>query len=158
MINAKNKQGLHLVIALGLCLLLTTIGVACGEPSPLQVPPSSPTTEQSPSANVPASQSLPFIADFSADRAEVTEGCLVTLLWTVVGATKVSIDQSVGDVALGGGVAVRPHTTTTYTLIATNAAGTAIKSLVINVKELPSSLLTPPVCSPASPPSCPSCQ
>jgi hypothetical protein len=84
-----------MVAALGLCLILTTVAVACDEPYTAQVPPSSPAAEQPP-VDVPVSQGLPVIDYFSAESTEIADGSSVTLMWSVVGATKVSIDKGVG--------------------------------------------------------------
>ena len=47
-----------------------------------------------------------------------------TLNWTVTGATTVSIDHGIGDVALSSSRPVSPASNTVYTLTAKNAAGT----------------------------------
>jgi len=49
----------------------------------------------------------------------------------------VSIDQSIGVVALSGSVSVSPSVTTTYTLIATGAGGTVTKQATVTVAPTP---------------------
>jgi len=68
----------------------------------------------------------PVISSFGADPPTIAAGESSTLSWNVLGATKVSIDQGIGNVALSGSRAVMPSETTVYTLTATNASGTSI--------------------------------
>ncbi|MBA7497933.1 hypothetical protein ES704_00667 [subsurface metagenome] len=75
----------------------------------------------------------PIINSFSALPSTITEGESSTLSWSVTDATSVTIDQSIGSVALIGTTAVNPITTTTYTLTATNAAGSVTAATTITV-------------------------
>src|SRR4030043_2316488 len=68
----------------------------------------------------------PVISSFGADPPAIAAGESSTLSWNVLGATKVSIDHGIGNVALSGSRAVMPSETTVYTLTATNASGTSI--------------------------------
>jgi uncharacterized membrane protein len=68
--------------------------------------------------------SLPVINSFEASPPNITEGDDSKLSWSVSGATEVSIDKGIGVVSLHGSYLVYPTTTTTYTLTATNEAGT----------------------------------
>ncbi len=68
----------------------------------------------------------PVISSFEADPPTITVGGSATLKWNVSGATKVSIDQGIGSVALSGSRAVMPSATTVYTLTATNASGATV--------------------------------
>jgi hypothetical protein len=63
------------------------------------------------------------IASFDASPPSIAAGESSTLSWSVTGATSVSIDQGVGNVALTGSRVVTPAATTVYTLTAINAAG-----------------------------------
>jgi len=76
----------------------------------------------------------PIINSFTADSIAIDEGDSVALSWAVTDATTVSINQSIGSVALTGSTSVSPTTTTTYTLTATNSAGssTATVTIVVN--------------------------
>jgi hypothetical protein len=112
---------LFLVGALG-CITLQT---APSAQQPTTSPPSQPTTQQ------PAT--LPEIVAFSATPAAITSGGSSTLLWNVTGATSVSIDHGVGNVPVAGTMSVSPYTTTTYTLTASNAAGSVPRQVVVTV-------------------------
>src|SRR4030042_333420 len=65
----------------------------------------------------------PTINSFDASPPTIAAGESSTLIWGVAGATTVSMDQGVGNVALGGTRAVMPSATTVYTLTATSASG-----------------------------------
>jgi hypothetical protein len=88
-------------------------------------------TSCSVSVNV-TSGALPRIIRFSAVPSTIMTGQTSTLLWVVENATKVNI-SSLGDVSLGGTQDVSPAATTTYTLTATNAAGSATAAATVNV-------------------------
>ena len=83
---------------------------------------------------VTTTSELPLINSFSADPSTISAGASSSLNWTVRGATTVSIDQGIGNVALTGPRAVSPAATTTYTLTASNAAGstTATTQVIIS--------------------------
>jgi hypothetical protein len=66
----------------------------------------------------------PAIETFNASPASILTGDTSSLSWTVSGATKVSIDQGIGNVALSGSRAVAPAATTVYTMTASNDTGT----------------------------------
>lgn len=65
----------------------------------------------------------PVINSFDADPLTIAAGESSKLIWSVSGATTISIDQGVGNVALSGTRAVVPSETTVYTLTATSASG-----------------------------------
>ena len=65
----------------------------------------------------------PAISSFGASPPTIAAGESSTLSWSIAGATMVSIDQGIGNVALSGSRVVMPSATTIYTLTATNAAG-----------------------------------
>jgi hypothetical protein len=66
------------------------------------------------------------INSFGASPPSIAAGESATLSWNVSGASTVSIDQGIGNVALSGSRVVMPGTTTVYTLTATNAAGVSV--------------------------------
>jgi hypothetical protein len=66
-------------------------------------------------------------------------------LWNVTGATSVSIDQGIGQVAVAGTRVVSPATSTVYTISATNSAGTITRSTVTTVNSV-----SPPPPAPTS--------
>ena len=75
---------------------------------------------------------LPVINFFTVSEISV-------LSWSVSGATSVTIEPGIGDVALTGTSQVSPTKTTTYTLTATNDAGSVKDTVIVEV------LPTPPV-------------
>lgn len=76
--------------------------------------------------SISTSAQPPVISSFSASPASIVAGASSTLNWSVNGATKISIDQGIGNVALTGSRAVMPGATTVYTLTASNAAGVSV--------------------------------
>ena len=77
--------------------------------------------------------SLSVINSFTASPGSITLGASSTLSWSVSGATTVSINQGVGSVASSGTTVVWPATTATYTLTATNAAGSVTQPVQVVV-------------------------
>jgi hypothetical protein len=78
----------------------------------------------------------PVIVNFNVSHTEIKTGESATLSWEVEGVTSVTIDQGIGDVAASGNITVSPTSTTTYTLTATNLAGTETQSLTLTVGKL----------------------
>ena len=66
------------------------------------------------------------INSFGASPPSIAAGESSTLSWSVSGASTVSIDQGIGNVALTGSRVVMPTATTVYTLTAMNAAGVSV--------------------------------
>lgn len=87
--------------------------VVVQEPQPIQVPP--------------------VIASFDAKPATILPGQSGTLAWSVAGATNLRIDPPVGPLA-SGSIQIKPIDTTTYTLTASNAAGSTTSSTTVTVK------------------------
>jgi len=77
---------------------------------------------------VTPSTQAPAISLFGASPPSIAAGESSTLSWTVVGATAVSIDQGIGNVALSGNWVVMPSATTIYTLTATSASGISTRA------------------------------
>jgi hypothetical protein len=75
----------------------------------------------------------PTIVDFSVSPSTITAGQLATLTWTVNNATSVKIDPFSGNQYSSGSTVVSPSTTTTYVLIASNAAGTVTATALLTV-------------------------
>ncbi|MBN1236511.1 MAG: hypothetical protein JW999_10780 [Methanotrichaceae archaeon] len=73
----------------------------------------------------------PVIESFHADPVVVTPGGASNLSWSVIGASRVEIDQGVGEVGLKGFAEVRPSQTTTYRLTAIN--GTINRSMTLKI-------------------------
>lgn len=81
----------------------------------------------------PPPTSAPAIAQFAtASTSGITAGQQATLSWQVAGATSLAIDPGVGAVT-GSSVQVSPLKTTTYTLTATNALGSATAACTVIV-------------------------
>jgi hypothetical protein len=81
----------------------------------------------------PSAAAPPVIGVFSNNPATISSGGTSTLVWNVTGATSVSIDQGIGVVGASGTKVVSPATSTTYTMTATNSAGTITRSAVVTV-------------------------
>ena len=86
---------------------------------------------------------LPLVRYFTVNHGNITQTgnpnlpTSATLSWLVDGATSVAIDQGIGAVANPtGSTNVAPPTTRTYTLTATNAAGSVTAALTIGVDEV----------------------
>jgi hypothetical protein len=81
-----------------------------------------------------AATDKPVISSFTATPSTLPSGGGNTLLaWNVVGATSLSIDQSVGDVTGSTSKSVAVTTSTTFTLTATNANGSSTKTFVVTI-------------------------
>jgi len=78
---------------------------------------------------------LPVINSFEASPNKISAGEYSELSWSVSYATSVTIDHEIGSVALTGTRAVSPTKTTTYTLTATNDAGSVDATLEVLVEE-----------------------
>lgn len=88
--------------------------------------------------------SAPVIRLFEATEDVLERGGSSVLHWTVDGATGAWLEPGLGSVDPSGGErTVAPSETTTYTLVATNAAGTVSASLTVGVDVV----LLPPVLS-----------
>jgi len=88
-----------------------------------------------PGINLPITAQPPTISSFGANPASISPGGTSTLNWSVAGATTVSIDQGIGNVALSGSRLVTPVASTVYTLTAANASGastTATAQVVVS--------------------------
>lgn len=88
--------------------------------------------------NVAAETNQPHIVSFSADPTSITNGGSSLLSWTVSNVTGAAIAPGVGDVTgltsnNQGSIGVSPATTTTYTLIATNASGSVDAQALVTV-------------------------
>ena len=86
--------------------------------------------------STPAGQA-PSILSFTASPSTVTPGQSATLSWSVNGATSISVNNGVGDVSKLVSVTISPGQTTTYTLTATNSAGSVTSQVAVTVGALP---------------------
>ncbi len=95
----------------------------------------SPSQDVVPSTNVPASPTSdpPMIRVFESELYPICDGQSSILWWTVENATSVTIEPGVGPVPSQGSKYVSPAVTTTYTLTATNAAGSRQGTARVNL-------------------------
>jgi hypothetical protein len=75
---------------------------------------------------------IPIISAFTATPDAIAAGEISTLAWTVTGAERLSLEPAFGEVS-GPGLIVAPPQTTTYTLTATNAAGSVSAEVTVTV-------------------------
>jgi len=78
--------------------------------------------------------STPVVKTFFANPSVIVQGESSTLIWEVSGATSVTIVPGIGSVGSSGNFVVSPTETTTYTLTATNAAGSVTATVKVTVE------------------------
>ena len=131
-----------------------SVTVSAAAPPPWQVPPPSkpqpPAPAPQPPMQIPQlpSPSLqkPLISLFTASPATITAGSCSTMNWLVSGATSGSISPGVGVVPASGSAQACPGSTTTYTMNASNSAGSVQRTVTIYVSApAPPPPATPPV-------------
>jgi hypothetical protein len=89
----------------------------------------------SPPPSIP-SASLPVINKFEAYPVNILAGNIVAMTWSVSNATSVTLSPGIGAVSASENFTVKPGTTTTYTLTATNTAGWRNKSITVTVSTI----------------------
>jgi peptidoglycan-associated lipoprotein len=126
-----------------LLALFTTLllGIAAGCHKKVPPPPPPPPAPQAPP---PASK--PVINYFTAEPSTVSVGQPASLRWSVSDATKVEIDNQIGEVSPDGRRGVYPTVTTTYHLTASGPGGTSEGDTTVTVSTPP-----PPAPAPAAP-------
>ena len=81
----------------------------------------------------------PDITSFTASPPTISNGGSSTLNWTILNnPTAVTINQSIGDVSNQNNVSVSPGNTKTYTLSASNSAGTDTAQVTVTVSNVQS--------------------
>ncbi len=78
----------------------------------------------------------PVITSFKASPSTISVGQVASLSWDISGATEVTIDQGIGTVSATGTRNITPTETTTYTLTATNEAGSETASSTITINKV----------------------
>lgn len=78
---------------------------------------------------------LPVVL-FYAEPFVVLEGHQATLHWEVTDADSVMIDHGVGVRPASGSVTIMPSGPTTYTLTATNGAGSTVAQVTVRIGEM----------------------
>jgi hypothetical protein len=81
------------------------------------------------------SSPYPVIESLRADPVVVSPGGASNLSWSVAGASRVEIDQGIGEVALKGHKLVKPIETTFYMLTALNGSINRSMNIKIMVKQ-----------------------
>lgn len=76
---------------------------------------------------------LPGVISFTASDDTISAGQSTTLSWQTVNADTVTLTPAPGAVGVTGNASVSPAATTSYTLTATNAAGSVSRTLNIGV-------------------------
>ena len=79
----------------------------------------------------------PVIGSFTANPSYIQPGQSATLSWTINNTANVSISPAVGSVPNTGVYVVTPAYTTTYTISASNSAGTVAASTTVTVAPYP---------------------
>ncbi len=98
------------------------------------------TTPPSGTPTIVGATAPPVIKQFRADPDSVKTGSPAMLVWEVSGADKVTIDHGIGKVAAKGMFAVVPSVSTTYSISASDAAGTTHRNVSIEVTADPESV------------------
>lgn len=76
----------------------------------------------------------PTVHSFASARTKVDKGQSATLSWHVSNASEIYIEPGVGSVSALGSTNVKPTTTTTYTLTATNDGGQTVEKCRVEVR------------------------
>ena len=80
-----------------------------------------------------AEEMPPVINSFTTTPAGINAGERTTLSWDVSGATEINIQPGIGKVGPSGTLMLTPADTITYTLTATNQAGSTTGSVTVTV-------------------------
>ncbi|WP_165797520.1 serine hydrolase domain-containing protein [Solimonas fluminis] len=97
-----------------------------------------------------AATAAPVVRSFAANPTSVLPGTAATLSWDAANVTSVRIEPGLGERAAQGSATVRPLLTTTYTLTATNSAGTRSASAQVTVTVLPAARVDSFTANPAA--------
>lgn len=82
----------------------------------------------------PPPPTLPVIASFTATPASINPGQYSSLVWSVTGATSISIDHGLGvQVGITSTIVVSPSASTTYTLTATGPGGNSTATATVTM-------------------------
>jgi len=92
-------------------------------------------TVSPPSSWITPPSGQPSVGTFSSSPSTINQGGTSTLVWDVTGASSVSIDNGIGQVAISGSRLIQPASSTVYTLSATNSAGTVTRTSLTSVSQ-----------------------
>ena len=122
--NKRNCRGLN-SSGLDLCALALVLSAIAGLAGCGSINSSSMLSGKS---------STPTITSFTADPTSINSGTSSKLSWTAVGAASIAITPGTfTSTSASGSVSVSPTAKTTYTLTATNAAGSVTSKLTVTV-------------------------
>jgi peptidoglycan-associated lipoprotein len=116
------------ISTVGIFILLALGAAGCKKKAP---PPPPPPPAPAP-APVVAPPPAPTI-EFAAEPSSIERGQSATLRWAVNNADTASIDNSIGNVPLGGQRRVFPSDSTTYTITANGPGGAKTATASVNV-------------------------
>jgi hypothetical protein len=83
----------------------------------------------------PITHPKPYIKKFFSSNTETEEGEHIALTWEVLGASKVSLDNSIGEKAAKWQMNISPLSSTVYTLTAENEYGSSTSEVSIKVER-----------------------
>lgn len=132
----------------GVMLMLSVAGCKKKAPAPPAPPP--PAAAPAPAPPPPPPPSKPQAAridTFTAEPTSIDRGQQSTLRWAVANATDIMIEPGLGSIASTGTRQVFPSNSTTYTLTASNSAGSVTRSVTVTV----SAPIPPPPPAPTEP-------
>jgi hypothetical protein len=113
-VNMNTQKWFLVLIAISLVLMVGS-AAGCGAAAPA------------------TSAAKPTISSFGASPPSINQGQQTTLSWNVSGATTVSIQPDIGSVGPSGSLTLTPNATISYTLTASNEAGSSTSSATVNV-------------------------
>ena len=108
--------------------ILTASNATMTKSATVTVTVSSPTNGSSETSEI-------SIVSFDVTPSIIDVGASSNLSWAVTGATSVSIDNGIGNVALSGHRTVIPSQTTTYTLTASNPSTSKVATVQVFVRS-----------------------
>jgi len=88
---------------------------------------------EEPASNIEPPTPPPAINSFTASPTSITQGQRTTLSWNVSGADTITIQPEIGTAGPSGSLQLTPGASVTYTLTATNQAGSATGSVSVAV-------------------------
>lgn len=88
---------------------------------------------------------VPTVGSFSVQPTSIELGASAVLTWDISGADSVKIDQGIGTIRGGNSIQIQPSSvgSTTYTLSASNGAGTTAATATISTQKSATAPFTP---------------
>ncbi|MBI4079668.1 hypothetical protein HY414_00360 [Candidatus Kaiserbacteria bacterium] len=94
-----------------------------------------PTPEPTPSPEPEPTLAKPTISSFGASPSSISAKQSVTLSWSISGAESIVLENTKESLSASGKITVMPTESTTYTITATNKAGSVSSSVKVYVKS-----------------------